>query len=263
MTDTLPLGWRQCITNNGLTYYQNDITKQTQWEKPNASEIKSSRTLAQNQIHVVSKQADPTISLEIQSNQKQIQQTSTQYLTVFIMLCQILTIMTSIISALLINDMISTKNTAERGNLILIVTGITFFLFFIKCYLWEIRYRYKNETCCKKCSLFCKHYCRQKPDEEGKCKSCGCAKFQRNSFYGMQTVRDLICQVDILFDLAAGVSIRFVEESEFAEGIVVFQIGTWLGCSDEIIEFVTEILSEFDRCIFLVMFDRWFYLLYT
>eukprot|EP01083_Nonionella_stella_P030996 84943_1 len=31
---SLPKGWRQCVTANGRKYYQNEITKKTQWDKP-------------------------------------------------------------------------------------------------------------------------------------------------------------------------------------------------------------------------------------
>jgi len=33
--DQLPPGWLRCVTEDGKVYYQNNRTKQTQWNKPN------------------------------------------------------------------------------------------------------------------------------------------------------------------------------------------------------------------------------------
>ena len=33
----LPMGWRQAVAPDGRTYYENDMTKVTQWEHPGAA----------------------------------------------------------------------------------------------------------------------------------------------------------------------------------------------------------------------------------
>jgi len=38
MDSELAFGWRRAVDAQGRTYYQNDITRETQWERPRGSD---------------------------------------------------------------------------------------------------------------------------------------------------------------------------------------------------------------------------------
>eukprot|EP01083_Nonionella_stella_P052327 138872_1 len=196
---------------------------------------------------------------------------STPCLTFVIVSSQLLMLVTSILSALYINDLVPLTDvnpldvygkSKKRSDAIFQLVLIQFVLYFIRGHAWVMRYRYNNETCCKRCTLYCQYYwfCKGTCKEE-KCKRCGCAKFQRTSLYTRETVRNIICLIDMVFDLAAGAMIGYGLQSmdEIVTYYVsdtslhliagplmnnLFNIGTWLGCGEEFIEFSTELLVE-------------------
>eukprot|EP01083_Nonionella_stella_P052326 138869_1 len=181
---------------------------------------------------------------------------STPCLTFVIVSSQLLMLVTSILSALYINDLVPLTDvnpldvygkSKKRSDAIFQLVLIQFVLYFIRGHAWVMRYRY---------NWFCKGTCK-----EEKCKRCGCAKFQRTSLYTRETVRNIICLIDMVFDLAAGAMIGYGLQSmdEIVTYYVsdtslhliagplmnnLFNIGTWLGCGEEFIEFSTELLVE-------------------
>eukprot|EP01083_Nonionella_stella_P117359 349652_1 len=180
---------------------------------------------------------------------------STPCLTFVIVLSQLLMLLLSVISALYVNDLMPTysmtepEKSTERGNAILYSVLVEFLLSFLRSHLWAVRYRQRNETVDFEAKFGC-------------AKLCGCAKFQKNSIYTRETVRKIICFIDIFFDFVAGIIIRYgVQFSEedvsvymslfgleglnsYENYFFLLQIGTWLGCSDEFIEFSMELLLK-------------------